>query len=64
MKKSPALPAIAVHISQGGFITRKPSEESIIASEDSRYDGFGFFSQRNPNSRRMSFDDFWTQRRR
>ena len=49
---------------QGGFITRKPSEESIIASEDSRYDGFGFFSQRNPNSRRMSFDDFWTQRRR
>ena len=49
---------------QGGFITRKPSEESIIASEDSRYDGFGFFSQRNPNSRRMSFEDFWTQRRR
>ncbi|MEI8277247.1 MAG: L,D-transpeptidase, partial [Hyphomicrobiales bacterium] len=49
---------------QGGFITRKPSEESIIASEDRRYDGFGFFSSRNSNSRRLSFDDFWNQRRR
>jgi len=31
---------------QGGFITRTPSTESIIASEEGIYDGFGFFSQR------------------
>ncbi len=49
---------------QGGFITRKPSEDSLMASDNGRDDIFGFFSQRNPNSRRMSFDDFWTQRRR
>ena len=49
---------------QGGFITRKPSEESLVASDNGRDDVFGFFSQRNPNSRRVSFEDFWTQRRR
>lgn len=49
---------------QGGFITRKPSEESLMASDNGRDDVFGFFSQRNPSSRRISFEDFWTQRRR
>lgn len=49
---------------QGGFITRKPSEESLVADDSGRNDGFGFFFQRNSNSRRMSFEDFWTQRRR
>jgi hypothetical protein len=34
---------------QGGFITRKPSTESRIASDD---DGFGFFFERNWNSGR------------
>ncbi len=36
---------------QGGFITRKPSFESVIASDDDRDDdGFGFFFERNGNS--------------
>ena len=35
---------------QGGFITRKPSTESLIASDDDRIDdGFGFFFQRDRN---------------
>ena len=33
---------------QGGFITRKPSTDSLIASDD----GFGFFFERNWNSQR------------
>ena len=38
---------------QGGFITRKPSTDSLIASDDGRYDdGFGFFFERNWNSQR------------
>lgn len=38
---------------QGGFITRKPSTESLIASDgDQDEDGFGFFFGRNWNSRR------------
>jgi hypothetical protein len=39
---------------QGGFITRKPSTESLIASDDDRDDDVfgGFFSERNWNSRR------------
>jgi hypothetical protein len=38
---------------QGGFITRKPSTESLIASDDGREeDGFGFFFERNWNSQR------------
>jgi hypothetical protein len=38
---------------QGGFITRKPSTESLIASDDDRDDdGFGFFFERNWNSQR------------
>jgi hypothetical protein len=35
---------------QGGFITRKPSTESLIASDDWDNDGFGFFFERNGNS--------------
>jgi hypothetical protein len=38
---------------QGGFITRKPSTESLIASDDGwDRDGFGFFFERNWNSQR------------
>jgi hypothetical protein len=37
---------------QGGFITRKPSTESLIASDDRDDDGFGFFFERNWNSQR------------
>jgi hypothetical protein len=37
---------------QGGFITRKPSTESFIASDDSRDDTFGFFFERRGNSYR------------
>lgn len=37
---------------QGGFITRKPSTESYVASDDSRDDTFGFFFERNGNSYR------------
>ncbi len=39
---------------QGGFITRKPSTKSLIASDDDREedDGFGFFFERNGNSLR------------
>jgi hypothetical protein len=38
---------------QGGFITRKPSTESLIArNDDGDDDGFGFFFQRNGYSRR------------
>jgi hypothetical protein len=33
---------------QGGFITREPSTETFVASDDFRHDdGFGFFFQRN-----------------
>src|SRR4029079_5385011 len=33
---------------QGGFITREPSTEALVASDNVRYDdGFGFFFQRN-----------------
>jgi hypothetical protein len=33
---------------QGGFITREPSTEALVASDNGRYDdGFGFFFQRN-----------------
>ena len=33
---------------QGGFITREPSTDVLVASDDVRYDnGFGFFFQRN-----------------
>ncbi len=37
---------------QGGFITRKPSVELVIASDDDdrEDDGFGFFFERNGNS--------------
>ena len=38
---------------QGGFITRKPSSESLMASDDGYDDdGFGFFFERNWGSRR------------
>ena len=38
---------------QGGFITRKPSTEVLIASDDGRGDdGFGFFFERNWDSGR------------
>ena len=41
---------------QGGFITREPSIESRIASEDVRSDdGFGFFFQRNSGSQTGGF---------
>ncbi|WP_088348259.1 MULTISPECIES: L,D-transpeptidase [Rhodomicrobium] len=36
---------------QGGFITRRPSNESFIASDD-QGDGFGFFFERNFGSQR------------
>jgi hypothetical protein len=40
---------------QGGFITRKPSNESLMASDDDRDgDGFGFFFERNGNARRSN----------
>ncbi len=33
---------------QGGFITREPSTDTLVAGDDGRYDrGFGFFFQRN-----------------
>jgi len=33
---------------QGGFITREPSTEALVASDNFRNDdGFGFFFQRN-----------------
>jgi hypothetical protein len=33
---------------QGGFITREPSTDTFVASDNVRYDGgFGFFFQRN-----------------
>ncbi len=56
--------AVLSHQPQGGFITRERSTDSLVASDDGRYDLFGFFSQRNSNSRRMTFDDYWTQQRR
>lgn len=37
---------------QGGFITRKPSTESLIASDDRDDDGFGFLFERNWGSQR------------
>jgi hypothetical protein len=39
---------------QGGFITRKPSSEFLIARDDDRDDGFGFFFERNGYSQRNS----------
>jgi hypothetical protein len=36
---------------QGGFITRRPSTDALVASDNTRADdGFGFFFQRNWNS--------------
>jgi chemotaxis protein histidine kinase CheA len=32
---------------QGGFITREPSTDALVASDNFRDDGFGFFFQRN-----------------
>jgi hypothetical protein len=49
---------------QGGFITRDPSTESLVASDDGRYDrGFGFFFQRGwgpptGNGRRWGGQDY------
>jgi hypothetical protein len=53
---------------QGGFITREPSTEAFVASDDFRNDGgFGFFPQRNwspqtGNARRWGGQDYrWMQ---
>ncbi|MGC1623154.1 MAG: L,D-transpeptidase, partial [Pseudolabrys sp.] len=49
---------------QGGFITREPSTDALVASDNVRYDdGFGFFFQRNwspqtGNARRWGGQDY------
>ena len=50
---------------QGGFITREPSTDVLVASDNVRNnDGFGFFFQRNwspqtGNARRLRGQDYW-----
>ena len=52
---------------QGGFITREPSTEAFVASDNAGDDGFGFFFQRNwssqtGNARRWGGWDYrWMQ---